>query len=134
VARQALGLPCAVAKRHGTVKLAPMKPAAPGWRRLGCAAALGAILAFPAGMAFSAREAAPPDAAAAPKAPGGRSGGKTAGRNPYSPDVLGDPHVVDQHRRTVEAMESSCRQTGELCAEAERARDYLVAREGDGRR
>jgi hypothetical protein len=109
-----------------------MKPAAPEWRRLGCAAALGAIVAFPAGLAFSAREAAPPHAAAAAQAPGGPSGGRTAGRNPYSPDVLGDPHVVDQHRRTVEAMELSCRQTGELCAEAERARGYLVARESGG--
>jgi hypothetical protein len=103
-----------------------MKPAAPEWRRLGCAAPLGAIFAFPAGMAFSAREAAAPDAAA--KTSGGPSRGKTAGRNPCSPDVLGDPHVVDQHRRTVEAMGSSCPQTGKLCVEPDRARGYLVAR------
>jgi hypothetical protein len=54
--------------------------------------------------------------------------GKEQARNPFSPVVLDDPYVVGQHRRAVEAMELSCRRTGELCAEAEQGRRYLRER------
>jgi hypothetical protein len=110
-----------------------MRGAAPEWRKFGCAALLGAIVAFPAGMAFSSRE---PVQAEAPKArtPSGQPRKAMEGRNPYAPEVLSDAHVIDQHRRTVETMELSCRQTGALCAEAEQARKYLVTREAEGDR
>jgi hypothetical protein len=54
---------------------------------------------------------------------------KTAARKPYSPDVLSDPYVLQQHREIVEALEISCRKTGENCVEAKQARRYLVERE-----
>ena len=40
----------------------------------------------------------------------------------FSPDVRGDPYVLDQLRRQVEALEAHCRRTGEMCAEARGAR------------
>jgi hypothetical protein len=50
-------------------------------------------------------------------------------RNFYSPNVLSDPYVLQQHREIVEALEISCRKTGEHCAEAKQARRYLDERE-----
>src|SRR5687767_2773386 len=105
-----------------------MQRAAPEWRKLGCAALLGAIVAFPAGVAVSLREPIQTEAAETQR-PSGQVRKNMAGRNPYAPEILSDTHVVDQHRRTVEAMELSCRQTGALCAEAEKAREYLLARD-----
>jgi hypothetical protein len=110
-----------------------MRQPAGEWRRLGWAALLGAIVAFPAGMLFSARKPVQPQAAETSQ-PSSHVRNRMEWRDPYSPDVLGDPHVVDQHRRTVEAMELSCRQTGKLCAEAEQARAYLLAHDGSGKR
>lgn len=110
-----------------------MRGAAPDWRKLGCAAQLGAIVAFPAGMAVSIRQPVQTDATEAQR-PSGQARKKMEGRNPYAPEILSDAHVVDQHRRTVEAMELSCRQTGALCAEAEQARKYLLARDDEGKR
>ena len=40
----------------------------------------------------------------------------------FSPDVRGDPYVLDQLRGQVEALEAHCDATGELCAEARGAR------------
>jgi hypothetical protein len=110
-----------------------MRQAGPEWRRLGCAALLGAIVAFPAGVALSPREPVQPDAPKAQR-PSGQARNTIEARNPYSAEVLDDAHVVDEHRRTVEAMELSCRQTGALCAEAEEARRYLLARDGERKR
>ena len=110
-----------------------MRQAAPEWRRLGCAALIGALLAFPAGMTLSTREPVQLDAPHAQR-PSGQPGNAIDARKPYSPEVLGDAHVIDEHRRTAQAMELSCRQTGQLCAEAEQARKYLLARDGEGKR
>jgi hypothetical protein len=105
-----------------------MKARAREWRRLGCGVVLGAIVAFPAGVVFSGRqsvqlEAPDPETATAP---GPHS---TEARKPYSPVVLSDPYVLRQHGEIVEAMETSCRKTGEYCAEAKQGRRYLLERE-----
>ena len=40
----------------------------------------------------------------------------------FSPDVRGDPYMLDQLQQQVEALEAHCRRTGEMCAEARGAR------------
>ena len=104
-----------------------MRATAREWQRLGCAAVLGAIIAFPAGVLFSGRgpvrqETAESKATGAPPRP-------AEARKPYSPNVLSDPYVLQQHQEIVEQLERSCRQTGENCAEAKQARRYLRDRE-----
>jgi hypothetical protein len=54
---------------------------------------------------------------------------KSDGRKPYSPVVLSDPYVLQQHEAIVEALETSCRKTGEACVEAKQARKYLLDQE-----
>jgi hypothetical protein len=83
-------------------------------------------------MAFSSSSPIQPEAGEARRSSGSVRE-KAERRNPYSPDVLSDAHVAEEHRRTVEAMELSCRQTGELCAEAEQARGYLDAQADSSR-
>jgi hypothetical protein len=105
-----------------------MRATAREWQRLGCAAVLGAIIAFPAGILFSGRGSVEQNTIASrAQAPAGEA----QARKPYSPDVLSDPYVLQQHREIVEALEMSCRQTGEGCAEAKRARRYLHEREAN---
>jgi hypothetical protein len=108
--------------------------AAPEWRRLLGAAALGALIAFPAGLLFSGRGSVQPEARRSSAAPPSEQAPQKAGRNPFSPIVLDDPYVEAQHRRAVEAMELSCLRTGQLCAEAQQARQYLRRRDADGGR
>ena len=97
------------------------------WQRLGCAAAIGAMIAFPAGVLLSGRERvqseAPDPGAATPPRP------KAEARKHYSPVVLSDPYVLQQHREIVEMLETSCRETGQRCDEARAARNYLDERE-----
>jgi hypothetical protein len=104
-----------------------MRAPAREWQRLGCAALLGAIVAFPAGVVFSGRESVrsgAPDLKATPEP----ARHKTEARNPYSPNVLSDPYVLRQHQQIVAALELSCRKTGENCVEAKQARRYLFER------
>lgn len=96
--------------------------------RMGCAAVLGAIVAFPAGMVFSGRESAQLNAPAS-KATTRTARYQADARKPYSPNILNDPYVFQQHREIVEALEASCRQTHEGCVEAKQARKYLSERE-----
>ena len=105
-----------------------MRAPARDWQRLGCAAFVGAIVAFPAGMLLSGRDAGQVVASdskttAAPPRP------KSETRKAYSPNVLGDPYVLQQHQAIVEALEASCHKTGEHCSEAIQARRYLRERE-----
>ena len=108
-----------------------MRASAREWRRLGCAAALGAIIAFPAGVLVSGRGPVEQKTTHS-KATSGPAGEAEA-RKPYSPNVLGDPYVVRQHQEIVEALEMSCRKTGEGCAEARQARRYLKRKGARGR-
>ena len=48
------------------------------------------------------------------------------GRNPYSPSITTDPAFRAQQRKNVEALESHCENTGELCAEARSAREAFA--------
>ena len=107
-----------------------MKVTARELRRLGCAAALGAMVAFPAGVMFSGRESVQSDApdsktSAAP----GLHNTEAGTFNPYAPDILSDPYVVRRHREMVEALEIYCRKTGKDCVEADEARRSLDERE-----
>jgi hypothetical protein len=92
---------------------------------LGCAALVGAIIAFPAGMMLGGSWARPEQAAerAAGEVPRARP--HTGVRDFYSPSVLDDPYVIEQQLRVVEALELSCRQYGERCAEAQKARQRV---------
>ena len=105
-----------------------MKAPAREWQRLGCAAVLGAIVAFPAGVVFSGRQSVQLEAPDS-KTTTAPARHKTEARKPYLPNVLSDPYVLQQHREIVEALEISCRQTGEGCVEAKQARRYLLERE-----
>jgi hypothetical protein len=104
-----------------------MRASAREWQKLGCAAVLGAIIAFPAGILFSGRGSEQQQTTGSNAASVPAGAGQT--RKPYSPDVLGDPYVLQQHREIVEQLEMSCHQTGESCAEARQARRYLRERE-----
>lgn len=90
------------------------------WRRLGCTVLLTAAVAFPAGM-WLARSAGPPPSTPTRAAPAGSADV----RNPYSATIRNDPYVLERQRALVEAMESGCRNNGDLCAEARAARRYL---------
>ncbi len=86
-----------------------------GGARLGCAALVGAAVAFPVGVMVGGR--------GVEEAPAGAKARRTAeGRNFYSPSFRSDPYVLEQQRRVVEALELGCRQFGERCREAAAAR------------
>jgi hypothetical protein len=90
-------------------------------RRPGLAAGLllGALLAFPAGLMLGRG-----DEPAGERARPARSGDETL-RNPYSPDLLGDPAFLAGQRRNAEALEAQCGESGEFCAEARAIRRWL---------
>jgi hypothetical protein len=93
-------------------------------RRLIGALLVGAAIAFPAGLYFSAR-----DGDRQPRRAAGSPPGQTPDmRNFYSPNIADDPYVVDQQRRTVEALETECRHFREHCTEARQARRWLSER------
>jgi hypothetical protein len=93
-------------------------------RGLAWAALIGAAVAFPAGMMLSGREAVREKAA--PTAPSDRRGPGADSRDLYSPDIAGDPYVLDRQEKVVEALETQCRHSGERCAEAKAARRSLA--------
>jgi hypothetical protein len=49
----------------------------------------------------------------------------SGGRNVYSPNVLSDPYVIEQHKRIAEALDNSCRQSNLHCDEARQARQRI---------
>lgn len=91
------------------------------WRALGCAALIGASVAFPAGL-FLGADRTPREHARGPSRAIPPEGGARNARNLYSPRVAGDPYVIAQQRKVLRALESSCSQSGHHCAEAEQAR------------
>jgi hypothetical protein len=99
-------------------------------QRLGCAAALGAIVAFPAGVVFSERESVQSEAPDSKTTTGSALRNTEAGTlNPYAPNILSDPYIVRRQREMVKALEIYCRKTGKDCVEANQARRYLDQRE-----
>jgi len=89
---------------------------------LGCAAILGAAVAFPAGVMFAGHERVREKGL--PAASGSRAT-KPFVRNVYSPTIFHDPYFLDQQRRVVEALEAQCRNQRERCAEAQQARQWV---------
>lgn len=91
------------------------------WRTLGCAALLGASIAFPVGLMVGGRGGSGPQAEG-PARPAPSGGETRTGRNPYSPRIASDPYVIEQQRKVLRALEAGCRQLKQNCAEAEQAR------------
>jgi hypothetical protein len=62
-----------------------------------------------------------------PKAsrPAASSDDTRTGRDVYSPRVATDPYVIEQQRQVLRALEASCLQSKQHCAEAEQARRRL---------
>lgn len=104
---------------------------APEWKRLGWGVVLGAVVAYPAGVAFSGLQVAS-QASLEPRPLTDQH--KVTGRNVYSPDILSDPYVLREQEKIVEKLELSCRQTGDLCAESEQARQALYKTQALARR
>ena len=87
--------------------------------RLGCVLLIGMAVAFPAGLML---------AGGGDDKPAGRAGSATM-REVYSPEILDDPWFVEQQRANIEALERTCRETGEMCGEAREARRWLESRD-----
>jgi hypothetical protein len=90
---------------------------------IGCAAIVGAAVALPVGIYIGS------SGGESQRSPAGASPGSSGSRNVYSPSVLSDPHVIDQQRRVVEALELSCRQSNAYCEEARQARLRIMEAE-----
>jgi hypothetical protein len=89
--------------------------------RLGCAALIGASIAFPLGLALGGGEKAA-DRSPAVGTPDQADGAGAGARNAYSPRIVSDPYVIEQQRRVLRSLELSCRELGRHCAEAGQAR------------
>jgi hypothetical protein len=99
------------------------------WRVIGCAALVGASVAFPLGLVVGAGD--PPQAAVKGESRQNPPSGQVrAGRDPYSPKVTSDPYVIEQQRRVLQALEVSCRGFKTHCAEARQARLRIEEAEG----
>jgi hypothetical protein len=102
-----------------------MKLGKPGARQLGCAAAIGAALALPAGYVLG--RYSPQPSAEQRKEVIPTKTEKTI--NVFAPNILGDPVVRDQQRKIVESLERACVQQKLYCAEAASARRWLENRD-----
>jgi hypothetical protein len=98
------------------------------WGRTGCAALAGAALALPIGVTIGGNWAQQDHQLARSAPTLSDASGRT--RNIYSPQVRGDPYVIAQQRRVVDALELSCRQSGQYCKEARQARERVAEAEG----
>lgn len=99
------------------------------WRVVGCTALLAASIAFPLGLIVGGGGEPARENSRRPGRPT-PSGPAPTARDVYSPRVIGDPYVIEQQRRVLRALESSCRQSKRLCAEAEQARLRIEEAEG----
>jgi hypothetical protein len=93
--------------------------------QLGCAAAIGAVLALPAGYMLGRHS---PQPSAVPTSEVSSTKYQKM-PNVFSPNILSDPAVVDQHRKIVEGLERACVQQRLYCEEAASARRWLERRE-----
>lgn len=103
----------------------PVPPAARRWIILGLVV-VGGLILFYAGIVLGRQQAAtqPPrtqSRSTAPASPEHRF------RNVFSPSVIADPHVLDEQRKVVEALENACAHQRRNCATAQNARAYLDA-------
>ena len=95
------------------------------WGGLGCAAAIGAALALPVGYVLG-RYSPQPSTEQAREV---RSTNNEKMLSVFSPNILSDPAVKDQHRMIVEKLELACVQQRLYCEEAASARRWLDKRE-----
>ena len=95
------------------------------WKMGGCGLLIGALVAFPAGMMVAGGGGREDSKAGGPQS----ATGQPIGRDMYSPALRDDPYVREQQLRVVEALELSCRQLGEHCAEARAARARISERD-----
>ena len=102
-----------------------MKVGKQGAAQLGCDAAIGAVLALPAGYVLG-RHSPKPSAEQRKQVISTKSE-KTI--NLFAPNVLSDPVVRDQHRKIVESLEHACVQQRLYCEEAASARRWLDKRD-----
>jgi hypothetical protein len=93
--------------------------------QLGCAAAIGAVLALPVGYVLG-RHSPQPSAESASEVSSTKNQKML---NVFSPNILSDPAVEDQHRKIVEGLELACVQQRLYCEEAASARRWLERRE-----
>ena len=93
------------------------------WGALGCAAFVGAAVAFPAGVIFAGRDSI--RKSDGPEARRDDPSPKASFRNVYSPQIHNDPYVEHQWQKGVEALEAECRHSGKRCTEARAARRWL---------
>lgn len=88
---------------------------------LGASIFLGAVLCFLLGAVFasnqSSKEAQGPRNGHAPGL-----GGAPVGRQVFSPSIKNDPFVVSEWNKTVESLERQCKEYGQFCVEARKAR------------
>ena len=96
--------------------------------QLGCAAAIGALIALPVGYGLG-RHSPQPSATSAESGSAVSSTKNQKVRNVFSPNILGDPAVGDQHRKIVEELELACAQQRLHCEDAATARQWLEKRE-----
>jgi hypothetical protein len=90
---------------------------------LGCAAFVGAAVAFPAGVFLGGQGAIRQKDR--PEAPSDNASVGANFRKFYSPQIHNDPYVEGQWRKVVEELEAQCRQSGERCTEAKAARRWV---------
>jgi hypothetical protein len=101
-----------------------MKVPKPGAGQLGCAAAIGAVLALPAGYVLGRHSQ--PSAEQRKEAISTKSEKMP---NLFAPNILSDPAVRNQHQKIVESLELACVQQRLYCKEAASARRWLEKRD-----
>ena len=102
-----------------------MKVGMPEAGHLGCAAAIGAMLALPAGYVLGRHS--PQRSAEQRKEV--ISAKREKMLNVFSRNILSDPTVRDEHRKIVEGLERACVQQRLYCEEAASARRWLDERD-----
>ena len=104
---------------------AGMKIGKPGAAQLGCAAAIGALLALPAGYVLGRHS---PESAAEQREDVISTKGERM-PNLFAPNILSDPAVRNQHQKIVESLELACAHQRLYCKEAASARRWLEKRD-----
>jgi hypothetical protein len=89
---------------------------------LGCAFVIGLVGAFVAGVVVASAAVTESETRSRVNR------GNAALLNPFSPNPMSDPYFIEQERKNVEALERTCRETGQYCNEAAQMRQWLVER------
>lgn len=103
----------------------PVPLAARRWIIVGLVV-LGGLILFGAGLVLGRHQADTLQPQGQSRSTAGASP-KARFRNVFSTSVSSDPHVLDEQRKVVEMLESTCRQRQQNCEAARNARVYLDA-------